>query len=105
VTAVLISLGGAASPGLGGESKNSRSCTQTASIWRWTNSSWVQLHSATVGTTEVVISNLAPTGTLADYVSGTAGDGDVRIRIYCRTTSGTFYSSGDLLRIAYDAPA
>ena len=27
--------------------KNSQSCTQTVAIWRWTNSTWVQLDSRT----------------------------------------------------------
>lgn len=44
--------------------KNSRSCTQTLALWRWTTSSWVGLDSRTVGTTEVQIEK-TPTGTLA----------------------------------------
>ncbi len=84
--------------------KNSRSCTQTVAIWNWSNSTWVQLDSRTVGTTEVTIANLAPGGTLADYVSGTAGDGELRVRIRCRTSAGSFWSSGDLLQISYERP-
>ncbi len=84
--------------------KNSRTCTQTVAIWRWTDSTWVQLDSRSVGTAEVAIQNLAPGGTLADYVSGTSGDGDLRVRIRCRTTSGTFFSSGDLMPIVYNTP-
>jgi subtilisin family serine protease len=80
--------------------KNSRSCAQTVDLWRWTSSSWVAVDSRTVGTTEVTI-DVAATGTLADYVSGTTGNGDVQVRIRCRTTSGSFFSSGDLLRITY----
>ena len=81
--------------------KNSRYCTQMVFIWRWTTSSWVELSSRTVGTTEVSIANLAPSGTLADYVSGTRGDGDVRVRVRCRRSSQSFFASGDLLRISY----
>jgi hypothetical protein len=84
--------------------KNSLSCTQTVSVWRWTTSSWVQLDSRSVGTTEVLIADLAPTGTLADYVSGTSGDGELRVRIRCTTSVGNFFSSGDLARIVYDRP-
>jgi ribosomal protein L33 len=84
--------------------KNSRTCTQRIEIWRWTTSAWVQLQSQSVGTSEVAVSSLAPTGALADYVSGTTGDGELRIRIRCTTSTGSFYSSGDLMRIAYDRP-
>jgi hypothetical protein len=85
--------------------KNSRSCTQVIFIWRWTTSSWVQLSSRSVGTTEVSIANLAPSGTLANYVSGSTGDGDVRVRVRCRRSGSSFFASGDLLRISYVRPA
>jgi hypothetical protein len=84
--------------------KNSRSCTQTVAVYRWTDSSWVQLDSRSVGTAEVEIANLAPTGTLADYVSGTSGNGELRVRIRCRTTAGSFFSSGDMMRITFETP-
>ena len=69
-------------------------------IWRWTTNTWVQLDSRAVGTTEVAINNLAPTGAAADYVSGTTGDGEVRVRIRCTRTTN-FASNGDLMRISY----
>jgi hypothetical protein len=84
--------------------KNSQSCTQTVSIRRWTTSSWVQLDSRSVGTTEVLIADLIPSGTLADYVSGSSGDGELRVRVRCTRSSPSFFSSGDLLRIVYDRP-
>jgi hypothetical protein len=76
------------------------SCTQTVHIWRWTTNAWVQLDSRAVGTTEVAINNLAPTGAAADYVSATTGDGEVRVRIRCTRTTN-FASNGDLLRITF----
>jgi hypothetical protein len=78
------------------------SVTQTIAIWRWTDSTWVQLDSRTVGTTEVSIANLIPGGTLADYVNGTSGVGELRIRVG-GTRSGTtnYISQGDLLFITY----
>ena len=84
--------------------KNSRSCTQTVAIWNWNNTSWVQLDSRTVGTTEVSIANLVPGGTLSRYVSGTTGDGELRVRVRCRVSGVPFFSSGDLLQIAYQRP-
>jgi hypothetical protein len=76
---------------------NSRSCSQTIAIRRFTTSSWVVLDSRSVGTTEVKVSGLTPPGAPADYVSGT---GQVQVRLLCQTTSGSFYSSGDLLQIS-----
>ena len=58
--------------------RNTVSCTQTVYIWRWTTNAWVSLSARSVGTTEVALANLAPSGAAADYVSGTTGDGEVR---------------------------
>jgi len=82
--------------------KNSRSCTQRLYVWNWATNAWVQLDSRSVSTTEVLVEK-TPTGTLADYVSGASGDGELRVRLRCTTTSGTFFASADLLRIAYGA--
>jgi serine protease len=85
--------------------KNSRSCTQVIFIWRFSTSSWVQLNSRSVGTSEVALSNLAPSGSAANYVSGTSGDGEVRVRVRCRRGSPSFFTSGDLMTIRYERPA
>jgi hypothetical protein len=45
--------------------------------------------------------NASPTGTPADYVSGSTGDGEVAVRIRCSRSDGSFYTSADLLRITY----
>jgi hypothetical protein len=82
--------------------KNSISCNQTISIWRWTTNSWVQLDSRVVGTSEIAL-NLTPTGTLANFVSGTSGTGELRVRVSC-SASTTFYASWDLMSITYTAP-
>ena len=82
---------------------NSGNCTQTVAIWNWTTSAWVQLDSRTIGTTEVAINNLIPSGVLADYVSGTTGNGELRVRIQCTATANRT-SRGDLMSIVYDGP-
>ncbi len=82
------------------QGKNSRSCTQSLSIWRFSDNTWVTLDSRTVGTTEVLIADRAPSGTLSNFV-GPAGE--VRIRVRCQTRSGSFVSSGDLMRVSYTA--
>jgi hypothetical protein len=79
---------------------NSRACSQTVAVWRWTTSTWVVLATQSVTTTEVLHSALVPTGALADYVSGTTGTGDVRVRIRC-TTTANFTSRGELLFADY----
>ncbi len=83
------------------QGKNSRSCTQTVDIWRFTDSTWVKLDSRAVGTTEVLVADRSPGGTLANFVG--AG-GEVRVRVRCQTRSGSFTSSGDLLRLSYATP-
>jgi hypothetical protein len=78
---------------------NSRSCTQVLQVYRWTTSSWVQIDSRTVSTTQVTIADLSPTGAAASYVSPA---GEVRVRVLT-TSSASFNTAGDLMRIAYVA--
>jgi hypothetical protein len=68
-------------------------------VFRWTDSTWVQLDSRSVGTAEVEVAGLSPSGSLADFVSGASGNGDVRIRVSCSTTSTAFNLSADLLKL------
>jgi DNA-binding beta-propeller fold protein YncE len=77
---------------------SSSTCTQVISIFRWTDSTWVQLDSRSIGTSEVEVAGLTPPGTLTDFVSGTSGTGEVRVRISC-SASATFNLSGDLLKL------
>ena len=81
---------------------NSRACTQTLEIYRFSDSRWVGLDQRSVGTTEVLIANVAVGGTLSGYVSSA---GDLHVRVRCSTTSGSFTASGNLLRISYSKPA
>ena len=78
---------------------NTAACSQTVSIYRWSDGVWVQLDSRTVGA-ETLLSNLAPPGSPAQYVSGT---GELRVQIWCRTPAGTksYVSQGDLMSITY----
>jgi hypothetical protein len=83
--------------------KNSRTCNQTLYIRNFTSSTWVNLGSQPVGTTETPLSTVTP-GTAGDYVMGTSGRGQVRLRVRCAGAAGTFFSSADLMRIAYLGP-
>ena len=82
--------------------KASRATSQTIFVWRWSTNSWVQLDSRSVGTTESLVDQL-PGGTLADYVSGSSGSGELRVRVRA-TSSASFYTSADLMSIRYDVP-
>ena len=84
--------------------KSSASCSQILYVYDWTNGYWIKLDSRTVGTSEVGVT-VKPGGTLANYVSGTSGDGDVAVRVRCaRGDSTNFYTSGDLMKIVYTKP-
>ena len=82
---------------------NSVACSQTLAAFDFTNRSWVNLDVRTVGPTEVTLSGLTPAGAAADFVSRTSGTGDVRLRVLCRgsRSTGAFFSSGDLVELAY----
>ncbi len=61
---------------------------------------WVSVDSRPMGGTEAELAGLSPTGAPADFVSGTTGDGEVRVRVSCTTRSGGFTSRGELLRLS-----
>ncbi len=82
--------------------KNSQNCTQAIALWRWTDNSWVQLDSRAVGTTEISIADLVAAGALSEYVSGTIGNGDLRLQVRCTGGSSNFYASGNLMKIVYN---
>jgi hypothetical protein len=82
--------------------KNSRSCMQTVAVWRWSDAAWVQLDSRSVRGTEVAVENLIPPGTPGEYVTGTSGEGELRVRVRCSGPKKSFVASGDLMKIDYE---
>jgi len=80
---------------------NSLPCSQVVAIWNWTSGAWLALDSRSVGTTAATIT--APVGgTLANYVSNSAGNGSVAVLVQCTRSDVTpFFASGDLLKIVY----
>ena len=80
---------------------NTGACSQTVRLWNWRTNAWVRVDRRTVGPTEAEIIKQAPGGTPADYVSGTAGTGDLRVQVRCQRSSA-FTANADLLRIVYD---
>jgi subtilisin len=85
--------------------RSSQSSTgQTVDIWNWANEQWDQLDSRTVSTSEILIEK-SPTGQpTADYVSETSGLGELRVRVHATRSSGSFYTRGDLMKIAFQTP-
>jgi hypothetical protein len=80
---------------------NSRACTQRVRIWNWRTAAWVGVDRRTVASSEVEIIKPAPGSTPADYVSGTIGTGELRLRVRCQASS-LFTANADLLKIVYD---
>ena len=78
---------------------NSRACWQQLQVQRVTDGQWIRVDLRSVGTTQVLLSNLAVPGAAADYVNQW---GEVRVRLHCNAqTTGSFVSSGGLMRISY----
>ncbi len=84
---------------------NSQSCGQTISLLDWTANSgagaWVTLDSRSVGPIETPVSR-SPSGALARFVA--PGTGEVRVVVFCSVKKRSFFSSGDVLQLAYAAP-
>ena len=81
--------------------KASETCDQSLYVDNWTTGVWVALDARAVGTTEIpTVTSVG--GTLADYVSGATGDGEVAVRIRCtRADAKNVATRGDLLRVTF----
>jgi hypothetical protein len=82
--------------------KASRNCTQSFWIRNWTADFWAKVDGRRLGSDEVELTKMVG-GTLADYVSGTSGPGELRTRVMCKT-GAQFTTSTDLARLVYTAP-
>jgi serine protease AprX len=82
----------------------SATCSQSVHVYNWTSGSWTRFDARSVGSTEVEV-GFQVGGTLANYVSGASGNGDVAVRVRCtRLDSLGFTSSADLLSITIERP-
>jgi hypothetical protein len=81
--------------------------SQALSIWNWTTNLWVPLGPAqNVGATESTVT-VPVSGSPASYIGKGSFAGQLRVRVVstrATTGSGTFFTSGDLLKVTYDAP-
>ena len=81
--------------------KASATCDQSIYVYNWATGVWARIDARSVAATEVEVS-AAVGGTLADYVSGASGDGDVAVRVRCTRSDGvSFFTSSDLLHVAF----
>src|SRR5262245_200640 len=72
--------------------------TQTLYLWNWATSTWNQINSGTVSTTDVT--KTWNTGTPANYVSPTP---EVRLRVLANNRKqGSYTSRGDYMAFTYD---
>ena len=80
---------------------SSLACRQSVYLYNWSNGYWISLGSRSVGPepTEFAVT---VSGSLANYVSGLTGAGDVAVRVHCtRDDWDPFFLRGDLLTITY----
>jgi uncharacterized protein YkwD len=83
---------------------HSATCAQTLYLWHWATGYWVRFASADAGPAEREFT-FAVTSAVDDYVSGTAGEGKVAVRVHCsRTDAAAFTTSADLMRVTYAKP-
>lgn len=84
---------------------HSAACSQGIYLWNWSNGYWVRFSSTTGGPSETETS-FTLGGSLAGYVSGATGNGDVAVRVHCtRSDTASFTTSGDLMRVTFWRPA
>lgn len=74
------------------DGKNSRSVTQTLHLYNWTTSTWTQIDSRSVGTSDVTITNTQTSP--VNYISST---GQIRLRVLGTGTTKNFTCSGDYI--------
>jgi uncharacterized protein YkwD len=83
---------------------HSATCVQTLYLWHWATGYWVRFASADAGPAESEMT-FAVTNAVDDYVSGTAGEGKVAVRVHCsRTDAAAFTTSADLMRVTHAKP-
>jgi Tol biopolymer transport system component len=81
--------------------KNSLDCVLKLSLFDWTRATWATVSSQTVGANEELVRDLVLAAT-GDYVSGSSGSGEMRVRMSCaRMDSLPFTSSADMLAVSY----
>jgi carboxypeptidase T len=78
---------------------HSASCSQGVYLYNWSSGTWARFSATTAGTVENEAA-FSPTSSLASYVSGPSGNGDVAMRVHC-TRSSNFTTSAELMKVTY----
>jgi len=76
------------------DGKNSASKTQILYLYNWVSSSWTQIDSRTVSTSDVTITFTQ--NSPANFISST---GDIRVRVYSSAGTSNYTCSGDWLQV------
>ena len=90
--------------------KNSVSCTQSLHLWNWRTNAWVQVGvSQAVGPAGATINSVAVPGSpsatsWSDYIGTALYAGQARLRVFCQGSTPAYFSSGNFMKIVYDAP-
>lgn len=80
-------------------------CTQRLYFKRWRQGDWVLADGPrTIGTGDVTVTDLGPPGAATDYIGTGTVAGQVQVRVYTTRSVGTFVSSGNFMKLVYDAP-
>ena len=91
-----------------GKCSQAAGCQQTLFVYNWRTKAWKQIAGpAAVGTADVTTDvAITPTGTekITDFVGTGAYAGVVQLRVYTTRTAGAFFSSGNFMKLVYDAP-
>lgn len=82
---------------------NTRACSQTIALRRFSKGDWITLDTRVVGTSEVPIA-LAVAGSPTSFISGTGVTGEVQVRVRCATSAGTFHAVADMLVLEVSLP-
>ena len=83
------------------DGKNSSAKTQVLYLYNWVSSSWTQIDSRSVSTSDVTI-NVIRTTTPASFVS-TAGE--IRLRVYSSGGTSNYTTSGDWMQFIVESSA
>lgn len=79
------------------DGKNSASKTQVLYLYNWATSTWTQIDSRTVSTSDVVITNIQTSP--ANFISSI---GEIRLRVYSTGGTKNYTSSGDWMQFTVE---
>jgi hypothetical protein len=82
------------------EGKYSRSSNQVLYLYNFSSGSWVQIDARTVSTSDLTITYIQ--NTPSNFISSA---GEIKVRVYCTSSSKSFTCSGDFMQIIVERQA